>query len=772
MTFVDASLAEETRKRYLSYALSVITSRALPDARDGLKPVQRRILFTMHKDMHLRPDGRYVKCARVVGEVMGKYHPHGDVAIYDALVRMAQSFTLRAPLVDGRGNFGSLDGDPPAAMRYTECKLSPLAMELLEELGQGTVAFRPNYDGQQFEPVVLPARFPNLLVNGCQGIAVGMATSIPPHNLGEVVDACVAMIDDPEITTQKLLSHMRGPDFPTGGQLVSNKRELTEVYETGHGSLKLRGEWVKEEPKNARANPRIVVKSIPYGVVLGTVVEKIAEVIIHKRLPVLLDVRDESTEETRIVLEYKRGADPELVMAYLYKHTPLSANVAVNMTCLIPTEQEDVAAPSRVSLADLLRIFLDFRMDVVTARLEHELAKLLERIHVLEGLIIVFDALDETIKIIRRSDGKGDAASKLRTRFELSEAQVDAILELKLYRLAKLEILLLREELAEKQKEAERIEALLESRPARWKLIRAELLELKTDFDDRRRTKISGVTKEPEYDAEAFIVDEDQVVLLTQQGWIKRQGRVTDLGATRVREGDAILDVTAGSTRASVALFSSLGTCYVTRIVDVPSTTGYGNPVQAVFKLADGERIVRMVGFDPRVLDVPAPTEGAEAPEAPWAVAVTKGGMTTRFSLRGHRDPSTRSGRRFMRLGDGDEVLLVDVSDGQEKVAAVTEKGHVLLCEAEEIPVLGGAGKGVKLIKLGAGDQVLAARALRDMSTTLVVEKEDSAATFEITIRRGMTARGGKGQPLFKRGRLARALPAVPAIPELERSAT
>ncbi len=767
MTFVDASLAEETRKRYLSYALSVITSRALPDARDGLKPVQRRILYTMQKDMHLRPDGRYVKCARVVGEVMGKYHPHGDQAIYDALVRMAQSFTLRAPLVDGRGNFGSLDGDPPAAMRYTECKLAPLAMQLLEELGQGTVPFRPNYDGQQFEPVVLPARFPNLLVNGCQGIAVGMATSIPPHNLGEVIDACVAMIDEPDITTQKLLGHMRGPDFPTGGQLVSNKRELTEVYETGHGSLKLRGEWKPEEPKSGRANPRIVIKSIPYGVVLGTVVEKIAEVIIHKKLPVLLDVRDESTEETRIVLEYKRGADPELIMAYLYKHTPMSANVAVNMTCLIPTEQEDVAAPARASLADLLRIFLDFRMDVLTARLEHELGKLRQRIHILEGLIVIFDALDETIRIIRRSDGKADAAKKLIKRFELSEEQVDAILELKLYRLAKLEILLLRQELEEKQREAEQIEALLSSRPDRWRKVRAELLELKTDFDDRRRTKISGVTKEPEYDAEAFIVDEDQIVILTQQGWVKRQGRVTDLSATRTREGDAVMDVTAGSTKACVAFFSNHGTCYVSRIVDVPATTGYGNPVQSMFKLGDGERIVRMIGFDPRLLDVPEPTEGAEAPEAPWAVAATRGGMTTRFSLRAHGTPSTRSGRKYMRLGKGDEVLMVDVSDGQEKIAAVTEKGHVLLCGGDEVPILGGAGKGVKLIKLGSGDHVVAARAMRHMTDSMVVEKEGSSTTFEITIRRGTASRGGKGQQLFKRGRVTRAVPVLPELPEL-----
>lgn len=768
MHFEDASLAEETRKRYLSYALSVITSRALPDVRDGLKPVQRRILYSMLRDLSLRPEARYVKSARAVGEVMGKYHPHGDTAIYDALARLAQSFTMRAPLVDGRGNFGSPDGDSPAAMRYTECKLAPIAMQLLNELGQGTVAFRPNYDGQNVEPIVLPARFPHLLVNGSQGIAVGMATSIPPHNLGEVVDAAVALIDDPELTSGKLLKHIKGPDFPTGGQLVSTKRELAEVYETGQGSLKLRGEW-KVEKETGRGNPKIVITSIPYGVVRSSVVEKIAEVVIKKRLPHLLDVRDESTEDCRIVLEHKKGADPQLVMAYLYKHTPLMTNVQVNLTCLVPTDVEEVSAPARIDLASMLKHFLEFRMEVVTKRLQFELDQLEKRIHVLEGFVKVFDALDETIRIIRRSDGRADAADKLMKRFDLTEPQVDAILELRLYRLAKLEILLIRKELDEKTKEAARIGQLLKSKPARWKLIRAELLEVKVDFDDRRRTKVTGATSEPEYDAEAFIVEEDQVVLLSQQGWVKRQGRVTDLGATRVREGDAVQDATAGSTRASVAFFSNFGSCYVCRIVDVPATTGYGNPVQTMFKLADGERIVKMIGFDPRVLEVPEAAEGAE-PEPPFAIAVSRGGMVTRFSLRQHRDPSTRSGRRYMRLGTlngrPDEVLMVDLSPGDRKLACATRKAHALLTTDDEVPVLGGPGKGVKLIKLGKGDEVIGARVMGDSTAPLVLEN-DKGKRFEITVWRTVTARGGKGQPLFKRGELVREVPPEPTVPEL-----
>lgn len=768
MFLEDASLAEETRKRYLSYALSVITSRALPDVRDGLKPVQRRILYSMLRELSLRPEGRHVKSARVVGEVMGKYHPHGDQSIYDALARMAQSFTMRAPLVDGHGNFGSPDGDAPAAMRYTECKLAPIAMELLRELGQGTVAFRPNYDGQNVEPVVLPSRFPNLLVNGSQGIAVGMATSIPPHNLGEVIDACVALIEEPELPTNKLMKHIKGPDFPTGGQLVSTKKEIAEVYDSGQGSLKLRGEW-KVEKASGKGNPKIIITSIPYGVVRSTVVEKIAEVIIKKRLPHLLDVRDESTEDCRVVLEHKKGADPQLIMAYLYKHTPLQTNVQVNLTCLVPTDVEEVSAPARLSLREMLRHFLDFRMEVVTKRLQFELDQLLKRIHILEGFVTIFDALDETIRIIRRSDGRQDAAKKLIKRFELTEEQVDAILELRLYRLAKLEILLIKKELDQKRKEAARIQKLLKSKPARWKLIREELLELRAEFHDRRRCKIGGASREPEYDAEAFIVEEDQVVLLSQQGWIKRQNRVTDVSATRVREGDAIQDVAAGSTRASIAFFSNFGSCYVCRIVDVPATTGYGNPIQTMFKLADGERIVKMLSFDPRLLHVPEPTEGAAEPEPPFALAVTKGGMVTRFSLRSHREPSTRSGRRFMRLEKGDEVLMVDLSDGSQKVACATRQAHVLLTTDDEVPVLGGPGKGVRLIKLGDDDQVIGARVLESSTDALVVEN-DKGKRFDITGLRTVVARGGRGTQLFKRGHLVREIPPEPVVPELSGS--
>ena len=764
---VDASLSDEAQRRYLHYALSVITARALPDVRDGLKPVQRRILFTMEHDLHLRADAKYRKCAAIVGDVMGKYHPHGDSAIYEALARMAQDFSLRAPLIDGHGNFGSVDGDAPAAFRYTEAKLTKLAGELLQELGRQTVPYRPSYDGTRFEPVVLPARFPNLLVNGVQGIAVGMATSIPPHNLGETIDACVAMIDEPEINVRGLLKYIKGPDFPTGGQLLSTKKELAEIYENGQGSLKLRGEWKTEEQK--RGGTVIVISSIPYGVKRATLVEKIAEVIIAKKVPTLVDVRDESTDETRVVLELRKEADPQLVMAYLYKHTPLAANIGVDLTCLVPTDNPDIAGPARLDLAKILRHFLDFRMEVVTKRLEHELAELRRRIHVLEGFATIFDALDETIKIIRASEGKQDAAAKLIKRFGLSEEQVDAILELKLYRLAKLEILLIEEELEQKRKEQKRIEQLLSSKAARWKLIRAELLEQKESYQDLRRTKISAAVEEPEYDAEAFILAEDAVVLLSAQGWVKRQREMKDASQTRLREGDTALDVVAGSTKASVAFFSSRGTCYVCRINDIPASTGHGVPVQKLFKLDDGERIVRMLSFDPRLLDVPQQPEGesTEDPLGPYIVSVTRSGQCLRSSLRPHRDPSTRSGRRFMRVDDGDELIYVGVYADGARLACASKLGHALICNASEVALLAGPGKGVRLIKLDDEDELIGARVLLSDKEALVVEKE-SGTEFSISAKKyKVVSRGGKGHALFQRGTLSKVVLEVPEVPAL-----
>src|SRR5918999_1307687 len=474
--FLDAvALHEAAQTRYLNYALSVITSRALPDVRDGLKPVQRRILYTMWQQ-NLTADAKHRKCAKVVGDVMGNYHPHGDTALYETLVRMAQPFSLRYPVVDGSGNFGSLDGDSAAAMRYTECRLARLSDELLTEIDQATVPFRPNYDGTKSEPVVLPSRVPNLLINGATGIAVGMATNIPPHNLGEVCTALVKLLDNPDLSSVQLCRYIKGPDFPTGGQILNAPEELKEIYKTGSGSIRLRATWA--EGGISRSDRTLFITSIPYAVNKAALVERIADVVLSRKLPPLLDVKDVSTDDVRIALEIKKEADPRMVMAYLFKNTPLQTNFIVNLTCLIPTENPEVGRPEKSDLHSILWHFLHFRLEVVTARLEHELEGLRKRIHILEGFEKVFDALDEIIRIIRKSDGKADAAEKIIKRFTLDAEQADAILELKLYRLARLEILVIHNELGDKRKRARQINALLKDDEARWKVVRDEIEEL------------------------------------------------------------------------------------------------------------------------------------------------------------------------------------------------------------------------------------------------------------------------------------------------------
>src|SRR5918995_7077337 len=394
-------LHEAAQSRYLNYALSVITSRALPDVRDGLKPVQRRILYTMWQQ-NLTASAKHRKCAKVVGDVMGSYHPHGDSAIYETLVRMAQPFSLRYPLVDGSGNFGSLDGDPAAAMRYTECRLTRISDELLAEIEQDTVHYRPNYDGTKTEPVVLPARLPNLLINGATGIAVGMATNVPPHNLGEVCTALIKLLDNDELSSVQLCRYVKGPDFPTGAQVLNSADELKEIYKTGSGTIRLRATW--EEGPATKGGQTIYVTSIPYTVNKAALVERIADVVLSRKLPPLLDVKDVSTDDVRIALEIKKDADPRMVMAYLFKNTPLQTNFIVNMTCLIPTENPEVGRPERADLKSILWHFLHFRLEVVTARLEHELEGLRKRIHLLEGFEKIFDVLDEVLRIVRKSD--------------------------------------------------------------------------------------------------------------------------------------------------------------------------------------------------------------------------------------------------------------------------------------------------------------------------------------------------------------------------------
>src|SRR5437588_1199233 len=427
---------------------------------------------------------------------MGSYHPHGDAALYETLVRMAQPFSLRYPLVDGSGNFGSLDGDSAAAMRYTECRLARLSDELLTEIDQTTVHFRPSYDGTKTEPVVLPARIPNLLVNGTTGIAVGMATNVPPHNLGEVCTALVKLLDNEDTGNAQLSRYIKGPDFPTGGQILNSQDELKQIYKTGSGTIRVRGTWdIGPETRSTRT---IYVDSIPYTVNKSQLIERIAEVVISRKLPQLLDVKDLSTDDVRIAIEMKKDADEKMIMAYLFKHTPLQITFPVNLTCLIPTENPEVGRPERLDLRSILWHFLHFRLEVVTRRLEHELAALGKRIHILEGFETVFDALDEIIKIIRKSDGKVDSAEKVMKRFGLDADQTDAILELKIYRLARLEILIIRTELEEKRKLVRQINTLLKDEDSRWKMVRSELEDISEKYGDKRRTTIESDASETE----------------------------------------------------------------------------------------------------------------------------------------------------------------------------------------------------------------------------------------------------------------------------------
>ena len=744
VTAVDLSSAAETR--YLAYALSVITQRALPDVRDGLKPVQRRILYAMYQNLRLTAGTRPRKSAAVVGEVLGKYHPHGDVAAYDAMVRLAQPFALRYPLVQGEGNFGSLDGDSPAAMRYTEARLAAIAEELLRDIRHETVDFRENYDATLREPVVLPAAIPQLLMNGSTGIAVGMATNIPPHNLGEVVEALVAMIHDPDLDNKDLCKFIMGPDFPTGGEILNSRRELREIYETGQGPVRLRGQYMAAVDKRRR---RVIITSIPYSANKSRLVEEIAEHIVSRRLPQATDVRDESTDNVRIVVEIKPDASPEAVMAYLFKHTGLQINFNVNLTALVPTSTPGVGQPARLTLRDLCRHFLGFRLEVVTRRLEHELRELQERLHILAGFLKLFGNVDRAIKIIRQSASRADAAAQLMQEFHLDEIQADAILETRLYQLARLEIDKIREEQHAKQQRAEEIEALLKSKKARWKLVESELREVAAKYGDKRRTVLSAGA-ELVYDAEAYVVHEDATVVVTRDGWMKRLGEVKDPSSTRVREGDAAKWILPGNSRDNLALFSNYGVAYVMQVANVPATTGYGEPVQSLLNFKDGERVVS------------AALIPAEAKSRRWLVASAQG---MGFFCQPDLSETTKSGRRFARVKEGDELVVVAHGDG-DAITAATSAGKVLAFPATELAELSGVGRGVILMRVDKGDRLIGAVCHAQDQPPIAVAEDGTERRFHLPELAHRAQKGRKALSRFKPIELVpRAIPEAEAKP-------
>jgi topoisomerase IV subunit A len=671
---IDEPLSEALSRRYLAYALSTITQRALPDVRDGLKPVHRRLLYAMRL-LKLDPESSAKKSARVVGDVIGKYHPHGDVAVYDALVRLAQDFAQRYPLIDGQGNFGNIDGDNAAAMRYTECRLTDAAQLLLEGIEEDAVDFRSTYDGEEEEPVVLPAGFPNLLANGSSGIAVGMATSIPPHNAAELIDACLLLLERSSASTTDLMARVPGPDFPTGGVIVEPVESLRDAYESGRGGVRVRARWTKED--TGRGLWRVVVTEIPYQVKKADLIEQLAGLVESKKAPLLADVRDESTEDVRLVLEPRaRTVEPEVMMESLFKLSDLETRFSINMNVL-----NAAGAPQVMSLKGALRAFLDHRRVVLARRARFRLAKIEQRLHLLEGLLIVFLDLDEVIRIVRFEE---EPKARLIARFEISELQAEAILNTRLRQLARLEEIELRREHDDLSRERESIQSLLDSDKEQWKLVAVGLRSMRkvlgpaTAVGARRSTFEAAPTIDPTSALEALVAREPITVILSERGWIRAaRGRIEDTSTLSFKEGDKLAFVVAAETTDKLLVFASDGRFFTLACDRLPSARGHGEPLRL------------MVDLDDRV--------------AILAVFVHKPG--------GRRLVASRAGYGFIVPEDeavafrkaGKQVLNVDQAGAAaclpvagDTLAVVGDNGKVLIFPVSDLPEMA-RGKGVKL---------------------------------------------------------------------------
>tara|TARA_R110002124_G_scaffold81486_1_gene214728 strand:+ start:1682 stop:3925 length:2244 start_codon:yes stop_codon:yes gene_type:complete len=678
----DTPLSQALSERYLAYALSTIVSRSLPDVRDGLKPVHRRLLYAM-RQLKLDPATGYKKCARVVGDVMGKYHPHGDLAIYDALVRLAQDFAVRYPLVDGQGNFGNIDGDNPAAMRYTESRLTEIAAALLDGIDEDTVDFRTTYDGEEEEPIVLPANFPNLLANGSTGIAVGMATNIPPHNAGELCDALIHLIKFPNATFDKLCEFVPGPDFPTGGVLVEDHAAVVEAYRTGRGAFRLRAKWQVED--QGRGQYEIVITEIPYQIQKAKLIERIADLIIGKKLPILQDVRDESTEDVRIVLEPKsRTVDAETLMEHLFRETDLEIRFNMNMNVLDANN-----TPGVMSLRDVLQAFLDHRHKVLIRRKNFRLEKIERRMEVLGGLLVAFLNLDEIIKIIREED---EPKTVLMKRFDLTEVQANAILDMRLRQLRKLEEIEIRRENEDLGKERKTIKTLLKDEGERWKAIAAEIAETKKAFGQKteigaRRTEIAGPPTAVVVPLEAMIEKEPITVVLSKKGWIRAlKGHVEPGTEVKFKDGDNLKFMVHGQTTDKFLVFATNGRFYTLAGDKLPGGRGHGEPVRLMVDIPNGH--------DPIWLQVYQTGKK-------YVVASDTG--------RGFIVPSddlmaqTKNGKQVLNLGTGEEAAAIaEVMEGADAVAVVGENRKLLIFPIEELPEMG-RGKGVILQRYNKG---------------------------------------------------------------------
>jgi len=735
-----SDITHELENRFLTYALSTIVSRSLPDVRDGLKPIHRRILYAINS-MGVTSDAKPVKSAKIIGEVLGKYHPHGDASTYESMVRMAQDFSMRYPLVDGKGNFGSLDGDPPAAYRYTEGRLTPITSYILNDIKKDTVDFRMNYDNTLKEPEILPSRIPNLLINGSSGIAVGMACSFPSHNLTEVIDALVSLIDEPKQTTTQIMKSIKGPDFPTGGIILNSKTEIRKAYDQGLGAVKIRGEWRQEDlPRN---KIQIILTAIPYSVNKSRLIEKIAEIIINKKLPALTDIRDESDENVRVVLEIKNGTDPEKIMTYLFKHTELETNFQLNFNCLKPTGE-----PARLSLKEICSHFLDFRKDVIVRRLKFDLAVLEKRLHILAGFVIVFKNLDKALKLIRASKSRQEASTKLKKAFKLDDEQVSAILEIPLYRLVSMEIDKIQLEQKEKLKEQKEIKSILASKKRIWEEVKTELKEVGEKFGDKRRTKIKTI-ETVEYNAEDFIEHESVVLVLSRNGWLRKTKNLSDPASLKFKENDSLLGIVRTNTRDLAAIFTSAGMVYVHKVFNLPYTRGgFGEPVQHLFKFGDGERVIKILSLpgaengkteesgDQQAFDYEDSVENTEE-----ILFVNNTGHGFRFPIANLLETS-RAGKRVMSVKEDTRMIAVSPVTGSH-VLLVSDTGKGLLIKQDQVTQLARAGVGVKLMNT-AKSKVSAAKCVdRKQTVQMIFEdgKDKELNLSKITVHN----RGGQG---------------------------
>ena len=726
---VPISIEEEMKSAYIDYAMSVIVGRALPDIRDGLKPVHRRILYAM-QELGLWHNRPFKKSARVVGEVLGKFHPHGDAAVYDALVRMAQDFTMRYPLVDGQGNFGSLDGDPPAAMRYTEVRLTALAEEFLRDIEKDTVDFVPNFDGSFQEPTVLPTRVPNLLVNGTSGIAVGMATNIPPHNLSEVIDALVYMIDHPEATVEELMDYIQGPDFPTGA-FICGRSEIIRAYKTGRGSLRLRAKMEVEQLRGKRQ--ALVVKEIPYQLNKASLVERISQLALEGKLEEIQAVRDESDRHgVRVVVELKKGEDPDFVMKKLYRYTPLETGFGVILIALVD------GAPRLLSLPEMLRAFLEFRREVVTRRTLFDLEKARDRAHILEGLKMALDHLDEIIALIRASANPQEAREGLMERFALSEKQAQAILDMRLQRLTALERDKIEKEYQEVLALIKELETILGEESVLWGVIRDELLQIKEQYGDERKT---GILEEVEaFHPEEFIKEEDMVVTLTHRGLVKRtplaQYRSQRKGgrgkkALEVKDEDFVEHLYVASTLDYLLFFTNQGKVHLLRVYEIPegSRQAKGKPINQLLRLEEGERVTAF-------------THLLEKEQEGHLMMATKLGVVKKVSLDQFRHVR-RGGIMAISLDEGDELISVKPVDQETPVIMGTRGGRAIVFSSSQVRAMGRSARGVRGIRLAPGDEVVGMEILEGEYILTVTEKGYGKRTSKDAYR--VQSRGGQG---------------------------